>query len=73
MEYVQSNNKDTDVVLVSLLLTYFTPFSSISLVDFEHVNVSGKSVMVQCYIPHRNQSFDLHCKSNDWFLYEMQY
>ena len=20
----------------------------------------------------RNQSFDLHCKSNDWFLYELQ-
>ena len=23
-------------------------------------------------ISHRNQSFDLHCKLRDWFLYEMQ-
>ena len=25
-----------------------------------------------CYISYRNQSFYLHCKSNDWFLYEMR-
>ena len=24
-----------------------------------------------CYISYRNQSFDLPCKSKDWFLYEM--
>ena len=26
-----------------------------------------------CHISYRNQSFDLHCKSNGWFLYEMQH
>ena len=25
-----------------------------------------------CCVSYRNQSIDLHCKSNDWFLYEMQ-
>ena len=29
-----------DVVLVFLLLTYFTPFSSVAIVDFEQVNIS---------------------------------
>ena len=27
----------------------------------------------QCCIPYRNQSFDLHRKSNDWFLYEIEH
>ena len=30
-------------------------------------------IPVQYCISYRNQSFDLHCKSNDWFLYEMQH
>ena len=40
------SNKNTgatstnDVVLVFSLLTYFTSFSSVSVVDFEQVNVS---------------------------------
>ena len=37
------DNNIVDVVLVSLLLTllltYLTPFSSVSVVNFEHVNV----------------------------------
>ena len=32
--------KVNDVVLVFLLLTYFTPFSSVSIVDFEQGKVS---------------------------------
>lgn len=28
---------------------------------------------MQCYFSYRNQSFDLLCKSNEWFLYEMQH
>ena len=32
--------KANDVVLVFLLLTYFTLFSSVSIVDFEQVDVS---------------------------------
>ena len=31
------NNKDIGVVLVSLLLTYFTTYYSVSVVNFEHV------------------------------------
>ena len=27
----------------------------------------------QCCISYRNQLFHLQCKSNEWFLYEMQY
>ena len=27
-------------------------------------------ISVQCCISYRNQSFDLHCKSNNWFQYE---
>ena len=40
----KGNNKTPDVVLVFLLLTltYFTPFSSVSIVDFEQVNFSWK-------------------------------
>ena len=30
-------NKDIGVVLVSLLLTYFTTYYSVSVVNFEHV------------------------------------
>ena len=28
-------------------------------------------ISAQCCISYRNQSFDLHSKSNDWCLYEM--
>ena len=30
-------------------------------------------ISAQFYISNRNQSFDVQCKSNDWFLYEMQH
>ena len=39
-------------------------------------NVSFKwiiSISSQYLISYRNQSFDLHCKSNDWFLYGIKY
>ena len=40
-------------------------------------SVAGKKgvqlIEVQSWISCRNQSFDLQCKSNDWFLYEMQH
>ena len=38
-----------DVALVFLLLTLniFTPFSSVSIVDFEHVNVSREDATEQ--------------------------
>ena len=34
------NNKDTRTTS----LTYFTPFSSVSIIDFEQVNVSWEAV-----------------------------
>ena len=37
---LKHQNDVNDVVLVFLLLTYFTPFSCVSIVDFEQVNVS---------------------------------
>ena len=30
-------------------------------------------ISAQCYIPHKNQSFDFQYKTNDSFLYEMQH
>ena len=30
-------------------------------------------ILAQRCISYGNQSFDLNCKSNDWFLYEMQH
>ena len=41
VKFFQGNNNVNDVVLVSLLLTltYFTFSSSISVVDFEQVNI----------------------------------
>ena len=30
-------------------------------------------ISAQCCISYGNQSFDFHCKSNDWFRYEMQH
>ena len=41
VKIVQANNNANNVVLVSLLLTltYFISFSSISIVDFEQVNI----------------------------------
>ena len=39
---VTTKNDVTDVVLVSLLITYFAPFSSVSIVDFEQINVFQK-------------------------------
>ena len=39
-------------------------------------NVSFKWIICissQYLISYRNQSFDLHCKSNDWFLYGIKY
>ena len=31
------------------------------------------AIIAQCCISYKNQSFDLHYNSNDWFLYEMQH
>ena len=47
---------------------------SIIIVNYKHVISYGASnpILAQCCIPYRNQSFDLNCKSNDWFLYGMQ-
>ena len=39
---VTTKNDVTDVVLVSLLITYFTPFFSVSIADFEQINVFQK-------------------------------
>ena len=41
---LKHQNDVNDVVLVFLLLTYFTPFSCVSIVDFEQVNVSWDSL-----------------------------
>ena len=35
--------------------------------------ISSFNPFHSCCISYRNQSIDLLCKSNDWFLYEMQY
>ena len=32
-----------------------------------------KPVTTNCFIPYKNQSFNLHCISNDWFLHEMHH
>ena len=48
------NNEDTrmtpGVVLVSLLLTwiYFTPYSSVSIVDFEQANAGWDEIQTFC-------------------------
>ena len=34
---------------------------------------STKPISTQCCISYRNQLFDFQCKSNDWFLYELQH
>ena len=31
------------------------------------------TLFTQCYFSYRNQSFDLLCKSNDWFQFGMQH
>ena len=38
---------------------------------FGFSNIKSLPDSAQHCISYRNQSFDLHCKSNDWFLYEM--
>ena len=35
--------------------------------------VTSKSISTKCSILYKNQSYDLRCKSNDWFLYKMQH
>ena len=48
MEEDSNEEKDViEVVLVFLLstLTYFTPFSSVSVFDFEQVNVSWEKIL----------------------------
>ena len=77
------------VILVSLLLTwtYFTLSSSVSVVNFEHVNAGwlGNDVTafkietklfpdsVKFCVSHKNRSFNFQYKPDDWFLYELQY
>ena len=31
------------------------------------------TISAWCYVLYGNQSFDLQCKPNNWFLYEMYY
>ena len=65
--------------------TYYFALSNSSQVSvkyfYRHLKVSEtnldfesfKPVLAQCYISYRNLSFGLQCKSNNWFLYEMQH
>ena len=53
VKYVQINHKDIKTTsmtsfwcLYCWLLTYFTPFSSVSIVDFEQVNVSWNTLKI---------------------------
>ena len=39
----------------------------------ENVKKVSEPISAQCCISYRNQSFDLQCKSNDWFLYRTQH
>ena len=43
--------------------------------DYCNLIKSGapEPISAQCYVWCRNQSFDLQCISNGWFLYEMQH
>ena len=47
---LKHQNDVNDVVLVFLLLTYFTPFSCVSIVDFEQVNVSWVGFEAAFYV-----------------------
>ena len=47
---LKHQNDVNDVVLVFLLLTYFTPSSSVSIVDFEQVNVSWVGFEAAFYV-----------------------
>ena len=48
----KANNKNTRTTSLFLLLTlkYFTPFSRVSIVDFEQVNVSGVFQDIQLFL-----------------------
>ena len=51
-----------DILRKFFVLLYFRAYVTAILIHFR----SG-------LYSYRNRSFDLHCKSNDWFPYEMQH
>ena len=62
-----------------IVLFYFKmfPVPSMLLRYYSYLHILIMKLVLpssaQCCIPYRNQSFDLHCKSNDWFLYEIEH
>ena len=59
----------------SLLWIYFTPFSGVSIVDFEQVNVNWVDTLrpifpSSMYPSYGNQPIDWQSKSFDWSLYD---
>ena len=47
----------------------YRTYSDVTYMNFVDINPFS----AQCCISYRNQSFDLKCKSNNWFLREMQH
>ena len=60
------NNGANDVVLVSLLLTltYFTPCSCVSIVNFEQVNDDWKLTIVAKNLHHRCLTYSKYAPEN---------
>ena len=61
--FFKINNIESKIASVDVILAPFTAtLSSINFKPFQ-----------QCCIWYRNQSFDLLCKTNNWFLCELQH
>ena len=53
-------------------MSFLTGFSR-KLFHMSSNSVAFLTLSAQCCVLYRNQSFNLHYKSNDWFQYEMQH
>ena len=81
--YLEPSQKSTSV-LFEAVNSFRKKFYVKKLTGFEYLNARLSMslnllqtkywhISAQCCILYINQSFDLHCKSNDWFLQIMQH
>ena len=67
------NDKIKGIVGVFSITENELCFQKLLVSSTDVARLINRLISDQYYISHRNQLIDLHCKSNDWFLYEMQH
>ena len=68
-----SNSIQQEKLVTKLSLRYFAMSQEMLLSILTNLQSISEQISAQCCISYKNHSFNLQCKTSDWFLYEMQH